>query len=174
MTFAGNNINLFTSFDAGKGATTAASLTAAKADILLAVAGPQTQDAINAAKKVTTRQVKVIGVDVDQASAYSADSKLFFTSIQKNIKSTVKETLDKIYSGHRADVENHLQVATLEHDGVKISDTHIPTTDTFAAAAITAARHADIVTKAKTLNFGGDYAKHIDNLLKGTFGSDAY
>ena len=173
VTFAGSNITLNTSFEAGHGKTTANSLVAAGADILLAVAGPQTQDAIEAAKGVTTRDIKVIGVDVDQAAAYSADSARFFTSIQKNIKSTVKETLEKIYSGHEAEVVNHLQVATLDHDGVKISNTHVPTSDTDAAAAITAARDANIVTKAKALNFGGAYPDNIEAILKGSFNASS-
>ena len=134
----------------------------------MAVAGPQTADAIAAVKAAHTG-AKVIGVDVDQANAYSTDADLFFTSIQKNIKATVKESLEKIYSGHGAEVMGKLKVATLDHDGVKISDTHVPSSDTHAAAAITAAKEAAIVAKAKGLNLGGDYAKNIDAFLKGTF-----
>ena len=135
----------------------------------MAVAGPQTADAIAA---IGNSNVKVIGVDVDQAPAYQASSNLFFTSIQKNIKETVKESLEKIYSGHGAEVMGKLKVATLDHDGVKISDTHI-TGDADATAAITAGRAAAIVTKAKALNLGGDYAKNIDAFLKGTFNASS-
>ena len=131
----------------------------------MAVAGPQTADALATARG---KNVKVIGVDVDQANAYSSDAGLFFTSIQKNIKATVKESLEKIYSGHGAEVMGKLKVATLDHDGVKISDTHI-IGDADATAAITAGKDAAIVAKAKTLNLGGDYAKNIDAFLKGTF-----
>lgn len=59
-------------------------------DIILPVAGPQTEDAIRIIKEnKVTKGVKIVGVDVDQSLAYSESKELFLTSIVKEIEKSL-------------------------------------------------------------------------------------
>ena len=69
------------------------------ADVILPVAGAQTQDLIDAIKRSQRKdEVKIVGVDTDQSITYEGDKNLFITSITKNLRKAAYEGYKEITS----------------------------------------------------------------------------
>ncbi|AKX33984.1 ribose/galactose ABC transporter substrate-binding protein [Spiroplasma litorale] len=84
----GNDKNWYsTSFAAGDGKVISESLVNDDANVIMPVAGPQTADLLGVInQKNKQNDVKVVGVDTNQAEAYASDySNSFITSAEKNI-----------------------------------------------------------------------------------------
>jgi len=74
-------------FAAGGGQAKAERLLGEDADIILPVAGPQTNDVITAINASQDKdRLKVIGVDNDQSKSYPDDADKFLTSVRKNVR----------------------------------------------------------------------------------------
>ena len=114
-----------TGFTPGGGSTISNTLLTAGADILMAVAGPQTADAADAIKASQRRdEVKLIGVDVDQSATLSDHADLFLTSILKNIRTMTEAVLNKVVNNQDSTGINGLgktTVGNLANNGVGIA-----------------------------------------------------
>ncbi|CAM9093969.1 BMP family ABC transporter substrate-binding protein [Mycoplasma todarodis] len=98
-------------FSAGQGTPYANKLLQNGADIILPVAGPQTGDVISAINQNQKySDVKIIGVDTDQALQYENNQNKFLTSIEKKLSLAIQKVWKKAI-----DPKNH-QDAT--YDGV--------------------------------------------------------
>lgn len=105
----------FENIDNGK--ETSKSLIDEGADIVMPVAGPVGQGAVEAAKEADG--VKVIWVDTDGCRTLPDDCDIFLTSVQKQMDVAVFDSIKSVVDG---DFEAGVYTGTLENDGVGIPD----------------------------------------------------
>lgn len=107
-------------FAAGGGQSIVTNLKAAKADVILPVAGPQTKDVIDFGGNI-----KVIGVDSAQENQYSAYKSRFLFSILKDLRTATLNTLKKLNGDTTVDASylglGHTTVGTLDNNLVGVS-----------------------------------------------------
>lgn len=70
------------------------------ADVIFPVAGGQVSQAVNAIKAATGKTIKLVGVDVDQASVFGADGGQYFIgSSLKNMRKVTHDLANALFNG---------------------------------------------------------------------------
>ncbi len=113
--FTGN----FDSLDDGR--TFAQNLYDEGADIVMPVAGPVGLGSAALAEELGTDQLKIIGVDADQALTDTEKADVYLTSVLKRMDSTVEAVIKAAMDGT---FEGGLTVGTLANDGVGLAPLH--------------------------------------------------
>ncbi|AGR41791.1 BMP family ABC transporter substrate-binding protein [Spiroplasma diminutum] len=114
------NINFFTnSFDAGKGTEISKKMIGQGANVVMAVAGPQTGDLLQQIREANSKTL-VVGVDTNQVDSYQTYSDKFITSAEKDLVSaTVAGAAMTTYSNNEAfktAADEHIKKAVLTED----------------------------------------------------------
>lgn len=91
------------------------------ADIVMPVAGPVGLGSAALADELGTDQLKIIGVDADQALTDSEKADVYLTSVLKRMDSTVQAVIE---SAMGDGFEGGLTVGTLENEGVGLAPFH--------------------------------------------------
>lgn len=91
------------------------------ADIVMPVAGPVGQGSAALADELGTDDLKIIGVDADQAVQNSEKANVYLTSVLKRMDSTVQQVIEEAMNGT---FKGGLAVGTLANDGVGLAPYH--------------------------------------------------
>jgi basic membrane protein A len=91
------------------------------ADIVMPVAGPVGLGSAALADELGTDELKIIGVDADQALTDSEKAHVYLTSVLKRMDSTVQQVIEAAMDGS---FEGGLMVGTLANDGVGLAPYH--------------------------------------------------
>ncbi|TCG11461.1 BMP family ABC transporter substrate-binding protein [Mycoplasma todarodis] len=153
-------------FSAGQGTQYANKLLQGGADVILPVAGPQTSDVISAINQNEKyKDVKIVGVDTDQALQYPSDENKFLTSIEKKLSLAVqkvwrkaidpKNHQDQSYNGVNGFGET--TIGTLENELTTISIPHVKGVESIYKKVVN-----DAVLKQKAVEITDTKGKEID------------
>lgn len=110
-----------TGFNAGGGRAMATTLIDGGADVILPVAGSQTQDlitVIGGRQKSDSDRIKIIGVDTDQKLAFTKNEGYFLTSIEKKIKDGILKVTKRILTAKNAQIPSGLVDVNID-DSIK-------------------------------------------------------
>ncbi|TYB83032.1 BMP family lipoprotein [Maritimibacter fusiformis] len=91
------------------------------ADIVMPVAGPVGLGSAALADELGTDELKIIGVDADQALTDPEKAHVYLTSVLKRMDSTVQEVIEAAMNDT---FEGGVIVGTLENDGVSLAPYH--------------------------------------------------
>jgi basic membrane protein A and related proteins len=91
------------------------------ADIVMPVAGPVGLGSAALADELGTDELKIIGVDADQAMTDTEKADVYLTSVLKRMDSTVQQVINAAMDGSFA---GGLVVGTLENEGVGLAPFH--------------------------------------------------
>ncbi len=158
-------------FGAGQGTSYANKLLQEGADIILPVAGPQTSDVISAINQNQKyKQVKIIGVDTDQALQYKSDQNKFLTSIEKKLSLAIqkvwKRAIDPDKYKNNSEYEGvrgfgQITEGTLENNLTSIAEPHVQGVCDIYKSIVN-----DNVLKAKAVELTKTKAGEIDTWAK--------